>query len=92
MIGRTEQGSQELTTRLENRARVYGVEISTNKSKAILSSGCYEVKFKIMANCEKTEVVASIKLLGAPIPIDGSSREVTRARIELVTAGIQCYS
>ena len=76
---------QDFTNILVARARVNGMEVSTEKSKVIVNS-TNEISVNITMNGEPLEEVTSFKYLGATLSKDGTCRAQIHIRITTATA------
>ena len=83
LLGGSNEELQDLTDRLVDRARAYGMEVSSEKSKTMVNSN-NDVHATITMNGEKLEEVEAFKYLGATLTKDG--RSTTEVRIRLATA------
>ena len=84
MMRSNEKELYELTM-LESRARPYGMGMSKDKTKAMVSK---DVKVTIHMDWEQHQRGRCFKCLGAVIPADGSSREEIGTRIGLAATGM----
>ena len=78
---------QELTDRLSNSAREYGMEISSEKSKVVVNSGD-NTTAQISMNGQELEEVMAFKYLGAMLTKDGRSTEDIKIRLAIATASM----
>ena len=78
---------QELRDRLSNSAREYGMEISSEKSKAIVNSGD-NTTVQISMNGQQLEEVMAFKYLGATLTKYGRSTAEIKIRLAIATAGM----
>ena len=80
LMGGNNDELQELTDRLSNSAREYGMEISSEKSKVMANSGDITT-VQISMNGQHVEEVMAFKYLGATLTKDGrSSADQDKAR------------
>ena len=87
-VGRSEDELQDLTTRLEEVARAYGMEISAEKSKILVNSHNKTTPINITMNGQTLEVVKDFKYLGSFVSEDGSSTKEIKARIGIATSAM----
>ena len=66
LMGGSDNELQDLTTRLEEKARAYGMEISSEKSKILVNFTNQNTPINIMMNSQNLEDVDSFKNLGPP--------------------------
>lgn len=78
---------QVLTTRLEESAGAYGMEVSHEKSKVLVNS-MNDTSADITMNGQKLEEVNSFKYLGATLSKDGSCTAEVRIRIAAAMAAM----
>ena len=78
---------QELTDRLSNSAREYGMEISSKKSKVMVTSGD-NTTVQISMNDQQLEEVMAFKYLGATLTKDGRSTAEIKMRLAIATASM----
>ena len=78
---------QELTDRLSNSAREYGMEISSKKSKVMVNSGD-NTTVQITMNGQQLEEVVAFKYLGATLTKDGLSTAEIKIRLAIATASV----
>ena len=89
LIGKNEQELQELTTRLHNTSQRFGMEISKERSKTMISgSGEDNIQLEIDIGGEKLEQVRRFKYLGATITENGTSEQEIRNRIGEATSAM----
>ena len=89
LLGNDEAELQELTIRLHNTSTRFGMEISKDESKTMLSgSGEEEVKLEISIGGEVLEQVKRCKYLGATITENGPSEQEIRNRIGTATSAM----
>ena len=88
LIGKSEAELQELTTRLEEVARAYGMEISEEKSKILVNSHNQLTPTNITMNGQRLEEVKDFKYLGSFVSEDGSSTKEIKARIGIATSAM----
>ena len=87
MLGNEEAELQELTNRVHNISAKFGMEISKEKSKTMVSgSGEEEVKLEIRICGEVLEQVKRFKYLRATIKENGTSEQDIRNRIGTATS------
>lgn len=79
---------QEITTRLEEAARAYGIEISAEKSKILVSSHKHLPSPNITINGQMLEEVKDFKCLGSFVSADGSSTKEIKTRIGIATSAM----
>ena len=75
LIGKSESELQQLTTKLEESAGAYGMEISAEKSKVLVNNDRTTLKTEIQMNGEILEEVDNFKYLGAIINKEGNSTQ-----------------
>ena len=92
LIGRDEEELQDLTTRLEESAGKFGMEISAEKSKVLVNSNKDTPQTHIIMNGETLEQVDSFKYLGALITEDGKSTIEIRARLAIALSAMSRLS
>ena len=78
---------QTLTNKLVDSAAAFGMEISSEKSKVMVSSR-EETKTSIVMNGKLLEEVSEFKYLGSVLSKDGSSTKEIRTRIAMATAAM----
>ena len=78
---------QELTDRLSNSAREYGIEISSEKSKVMVNS-VGNTTVQISMNGQQLEEVMAFKYLGATLTKDGRSTAEIKIRLTIATASM----
>ena len=78
---------QELTDRLSNSAREYGMEISSEKSKVMVNSGD-NTTVQISMNDQQLEEVMAFKYHGATLTKDGRSTAEIKIRLAIATASM----
>ena len=78
---------QELTDRLSNSAREYGMQISSKKSKVMVNSGD-NTTVQISMNGQQLEEVMAFKYLGATLTKDGRSTAEIKIRLAIATASM----
>ena len=78
---------QELTDKLADSARAYGMEISAEKSKIMVNS-TNDTSARITMNGEPLEEVTQFKYLGATLSRDGSCTVEVSIRIAQATAAM----
>ena len=57
LMGGSENGLQDLTTILKEKARAYGMEVSSEKSKVLVNSTNQSIPINIMMNSQNLEEV-----------------------------------
>ena len=87
LIGGASSELQDLTNRLYERARAYGLEVSTEKSKIMVNS-MTNTSAEIAMNGEKLVEMTSFKYLSATLPKDGTSTAVVRIINVMSTAAM----
>ena len=87
MMGGKNDELQELTDRLSNSAREYGMEISSEKSKVMVNSGD-NTTVQISMNGQQLEEVMAFKGLGATLTKDGRSTAEIKIRLVIATASM----
>ena len=87
LMGSSKEDLQDLTTRLDSRARAYGMEVSTEKSKVMVNS-TKNINVNITMNGESLQEVTSFKYLGATLSKDGTCTAEIRIRIATATAAM----
>ena len=75
---------QELTDRLSNSAREYGMEINSEKSKVMVNSGD-NTTVQISMNGQQLEEVMAFKYLEATLTEDGRSTLEIKIRLAIAT-------
>lgn len=88
LMGKSEAELQDLTTRLEEVARAYGMEISAEKSKILVNSINKTAPANITMNGQTLEVVKEFKYLGSFVSEDGSSTKEIKARIGIASSAM----
>ena len=86
-MGGSNSKLQELTDRLVTSASAYGMEVSTEKSKVMVSS-TEHITASITMNGEPLEEVSTFKYLGATLSKDGTCTAEIRIRIATATAAM----
>ena len=86
-MGGSNDELQELTDRLSNSAREYGMEISSEKSKVMVNSG-ENTTVQISMNGQQLEEVMAFKYLGATLTKDGRSTAEIKIRLAIATASM----
>ena len=71
LLGGSSGELQDLTNRLGDRARAYGMEFSTEKSR-IMTNSSNNMSGDISMNGQKLEEITSFKCLGATLCTDGT--------------------
>ena len=87
LMGGSKDELQELTDRLSNSAREYGMEISSEKSKVMVNSGDI-TPVQISMNGQQLEDVMPFKYLGATLTKDGRSTAEIKIRLAIATASM----
>ena len=87
LMGGNNDELQELTDRLSNSAREYGMEISSEKSKVMVNSGD-KITVQISMNGQQLEEVMAFKYLGATLTKDGRSTAEIKIRLAMATASM----
>ena len=87
LMGGSNSELQELTDRLVTSASAYGMEVSTEKSKVMVSSTDH-ITANIAMNGEMLEEVSTFKYLGATLSKDGTCTAEIRIRIGTATAAM----
>jgi len=85
LMGGSNTELQDLTTRLENRAGAYGMEVSLEKSKVLLNSTS-NATAKIYMNGQRLEEVDTFKYLGTTLTNDGQSTTKINVRPAMATS------
>ena len=78
---------EELTDRLSNSAREYGMEISREKSIVMVNSGD-NTTVQISMNGQQLEEVMAFKYIGATLTKDGRSTAEIKIRLAIATASM----
>ena len=78
---------QELTDRLSNIVREYGMEISSEKSKVMVYSG-HNTTVQISMNGQQLEEVMAFKYLRTTLTEDGRSTAEIKIRLAIATASM----
>lgn len=78
---------QDLTNRLVKCAKVYGMEVSHEKSKILINSANHTTA-EIYMNGQKLDEVTAFKYLGSILSKDGSSKKEINTRIGTSTAAM----
>ena len=84
LLAETEEDLQELTNRLEETSRNYGMEISIEKSKVMIAGKKDDIvgkQLNITVDGKGLEQVERFTYLGAIITNDGKSEKEVKARI-----------
>ena len=87
LMGGNNDELQELTDRLSNSAREYGMEISSEKSKVMVNSGD-NATAQISMNGQQLEEVMAFKYLGATLTKDGRSSAEIKIRLAIAIASM----
>ena len=87
LMGGNNDELQELTDRLSNSAREYGMEISSEKSKVMVNSGD-NTTVQISMNGQQLEEVMAFKYFGATLTKDGCSTAEIKIRLAIATASM----
>ena len=87
LMGGNNDELQELTDRLSNSAREYGMEISREKSKVMVNSGD-NTTVQISMNGQQLEEVMALKYFGATLTKDGHSTAEIKIRLAIATASM----
>ena len=86
-MGGSNDELQELTVRLSNSAREYGMEISSEKSKVMINSGD-NTTVQISMNDQQLKEVMAFKYLGDTLTKDGRSTAEIKIRLAIATASM----
>ena len=81
LTGGSESELQELTTRLDEQARAYGMEVSSEKSKILVKSINQNNPINIMMNGQNLEEVDSFKYIVSTLRKHGTSTKEIKIRI-----------
>lgn len=81
-MGRSEGELQELTTRLGEAARGYGMEMSAKKSKVLVNSHNHLPPQRIALNRQRLEEVKDFR------SVDGSSTKEIKTRTGIATSAV----
>jgi len=87
LMGGSNRELQNLTTRLDNRAGAYGMEVSSEKSKVPVNSTS-NATAKIYMNGQQLEEVDAFKYLGATLTKDGRSTTEIKVRLSMATSSM----
>ena len=87
LMGGSNKELQDLTTRLENRAGAYGMEMSSEKSKVLVNSAS-NTAAEIYMNGQQLEEVDAFKYLGATLTKDGRSTTEIKIRIAMAISSM----
>ena len=87
LMGGNNDELQELTNRLSNSAREYGMEISSEKSKVMVNSGD-NATAQISMNGQQLGEVMAFKYLGATLTKDGRSIAEIKIRLAIAIASM----
>ena len=87
LLGGSNRELQELTSKLEESASAYGMEISAEKSKTMVNS-TDDKSASITLGGTQLENVDSFKYLGSTITKDGKSEKEVRARLGSATSAM----
>ena len=89
LIGKNEEELQDLTNRLHDTSQRFGMEISKEKSKTMVTgNGEDNIQLEIVIGDGKLEQVKSFKYLGATITENGNSDQEIRNRIGAATSAM----
>ena len=89
LVGKDEPEVQELTDRLHNTSQRFGMEISKEKSKTMVTgNGDDNIRLDIDIDGEKLEQVKRFKYLGSTITEKGTSEEEIQIRIGVATSAV----
>eukprot|EP00794_Sanderia_malayensis_P016388 gene16388-biopygen12078 len=89
LVGKDESEIQELTNRLHNTSQRFGMEISKEKSKTMVTgNGDDNIRLDINIDGEKLVQVTRFKYLGSTITEKGTSEEEIRIRIGVATSAM----
>lgn len=92
LMAESEEGIQELTKRLEEASRKYGMEISTEKSKVMVVGKRENIDnhqhIKVSVDSKELEQVQSFTYLGSTIDESGDSEKEIRIRIGRATSAL----
>ena len=88
LMGKGEDELQELTTRLEEAARAYGMEISAEKSKILVNSHNHLPPPNITMNGQMLEDLKDFKYLRFFVSADGKSTKEIKTRISIATSAM----
>ena len=91
LLGGSNEELQELTDRLVDRADAYGMEVSSEKSKAMLNSST-STTVTITMNGEELEQVESFKYLGSTLTADGRSTAEVKIRLAVAMSAMSGLS
>ena len=91
LIAKSNQELQELTDRLADRSRAYGMEVSSVKSKVMVNS-LDNATANITLNGETLEVVESFKYLGSTLTKDGRTDREIEIRLAQASAAMSKLS
>ena len=86
-MGGSNDELHELTDRLSNSAREYGMENSSKKSKVMVNSGD-NTTVQISMNGQQLKEVMAFKYLGATLKKDGRSTAEIKIRLAIATASM----
>lgn len=88
LVGGSEAELQDLTARLEHASTLFGMEVSSEKSKILVNSHTDQEPTNITLNGQKLEEVDNFKYLGSTLSKDGSSILEVKARISLAMSAM----
>ena len=74
---------QDLTTRLEEKARAYGMEVSLEKRQILINSTNQNAPINIMMNGQNLEEVDSLKQIVSTFSKGGTSTREIKIRIAI---------
>ena len=87
----SEEGIQELTRRVDNSSKKFGMEISAEKSKVMVAGNKESIDGKIVnveVDGKKLEQVTNFTYLGSKLVNDGKSEKEIRIRIGRATSAL----
>eukprot|EP00794_Sanderia_malayensis_P019589 gene19589-biopygen14545 len=89
LVGKDESEIQELTNRLHNTSQRFGMEISKEESKIMVTgNGDDNIRLDINIDGEKLVQVTRFKYLGSTVTEKGTSEEEIRIRIGVATSAM----
>ena len=87
LMGGSNSELQELTDRLSNSAKAYGMEVSCEKSK-VMVNGSENSTVQITMNGQQLEEITAFKYLGAVLTKDGRSTTEIKTRLAIATSNM----
>ena len=87
-MGSSGKELQDLTNRLEEKARAYVMEVSSEKSKVLVNSTNQNTRINITMNGQNLEAVDSFKYLGSTLSKDGASTKEIKIRMAVAISAM----